>query len=323
MRKLLIFLSIFMLIFSSCGAKKAESSDTDHISGNEQQWPVFNADSAFSYVEEQVAFGPRVPNTAAHQAAGLWLADELRRHGAEVAVQKAALKAFDGTILQASNIIGSFNPEAPDRLLLLAHWDCRPWADEEPDEKNHKTPVDGANDGASGVGVLLELARILGENPQSKGIDILFVDAEDWGTHDDDSSWALGAAYFVDHPFKPGYRPSEAILLDMVGGRNAVFRREYFSQQAAPGLNDKIWNAAARIGRSDRFINEIGGGVTDDHLRFIEAGIPAIDIIEFQPNSPTGFNPTWHTLSDNLQNIDKNTLHSVGATLVEYIYSSR
>lgn len=316
-----------VVLMLSCGSKKNETSqngvatetivaaDSDEV--NEGLKMNFDADSAYSFVAKQVGFGPRVPNTEAHRKCGDWLISELRRHGAEVAVQAADLTAFDGTILKARNIIGSFNPDAPDRLLLLAHWDCRPWADADPDPANHKRPVDGANDGASGVGVLLEVARQLSLADTDKAIDILFVDAEDWGTEGDDDSWALGTKYFVANPFRDGYFPKEAILLDMVGGKNAIFRQEMFSAVNAPELVKSVWNIAAQSGYSARFPNEYGGAVTDDHVVLLEAGIPAIDIIEFHPDN--GFNPTWHTVNDNMNGIDAETLKVVGQTILNYI----
>lgn len=280
----------------------------------------FSADSAYQYIERQVAFGPRVPNTSAHRKAGDWLSAELRRHGAIVTEQPATLRAYDGTMLNARNIFGQYNPAADDRILLLAHWDCRPRADKDPDPQARQLPVDGANDGASGVGVLLEIARQLSLNPSSKGIDILFVDAEDWGTDEVEESWALGTRYFVQNPPVKGYAPEEAILLDMVGGENARFCREYFSQKNAPALIDKIWRTAADCGYADIFLNRMGGAITDDHIQLIESGIPAIDIIEYDPSSPSGgFNPRWHTSADNMEGISRETLNAVGSTIMTYL----
>lgn len=308
-----------MTALMSCSARKA--ADTDSAVATESRTvnaPVFNADSAYSYVKRQVDFGPRVPNTEAHRLCGDWLVEKLRSHGAEVTEQKADLKAFDGTVLHARNIFGRYNPDAERRILLLAHWDCRPWADADPDPANHKSPVDGANDGASGTGVLLETARLLGQKAPELGVDILFVDAEDWGTEGDDASWALGAKYFVENPPVENYFPEFAILLDMVGGKDAIFCREYFSQEAAPSVADSFWATASEAGFDAYFKNTLGGAVTDDHVKLIDAGIPAIDIIEYHPQS--GFNPRWHTVADNMDGISAETLKAVGQTLVEFIY---
>lgn len=315
MQKSVLFL-LAALAFAGCGGKKAAAEAVADSSA--ETAVTFDADSAYSYVAKQVSFGPRVPNTEAHRLCGEWLVSELTRHGAVVTQQDATLKAFDGTVLNAKNILGRFNPDSDTRLLLLAHWDCRPWADQDPDPANHKTPVDGANDGASGVGVLLEIARQLGASAPSKGVDILFVDAEDWGTEGSEESWAMGARYFVEHPPVEGYLPDEAILLDMVGGKGAVFCREYFSEQAAPRLAQSLWGIAASIGYGDIFQNKFGGAVTDDHVQLIAKGIPTVDIIEYHPEEESGFNPHWHTVTDNMDNIDPATLKAVGETVLHY-----
>lgn len=320
------FIFIVGLCLISCGAKTQKNTDETGISDTSIEEvsataiPEFDADSAFSYLAKQVNFGPRVPNTEAHRKTGDYLVAELQRHGANVIEQRADLKAFDGTILKARNIFGEYNPEMTDRLLLVAHYDCRPWADEDPDSSKHSTPVDGANDGASGVALLLEMARQFSINNPQKGIDILFVDAEDWGEDNNDESWAMGTRYFVNNPIKSGYFPSRVIVADMVGGKDAKFPIEYFSQQNSPDFIDKIWSCAAKAGYANYFPKQMGGAVTDDHVEFIKAGIPAIDIIEYHPNS--GFDPDWHTSHDNLDNIDKNTLKAVGSTLLQYIYEN-
>lgn len=309
-----------ILALTACAGKKTEVAASDDVAP--EVVVNFDADSAYSYVERQVAFGPRVPNTEAHRRCGEWLASELRRRGADVTEQRADFTAFDGTVLKAVNILGRFNTESPDRLLLLAHWDCRPWADQDPNPDNRKKPVDGANDGASGVGVLLEIARQLSEKAPGKGVDILFVDAEDWGTEGSEDSWALGARYFMEHPPVEGYLPDEAILLDMVGGKDAVFCREYFSEQAAPRLAQSLWGIAASRGYGDLFLNKLGGAVTDDHVQLIEKGVPAVDIIEYHPEQESGFNPHWHTVSDNMENIDRATLKAVGETVMQYLITN-
>ena len=308
------------LLLAGCGSasQAGSSAGEGDTSQTSVTVPEFNADSAYSYVARQVEFGPRVPNTAAHESTAAWLVSELRRHGAEVIEQKADLKAFDGTILKSTNIFGSFNPEEENRLLLLAHYDTRPWADEDADSSNHDKAIDGANDGASGTGVLLEAARAISRQNPGIGIDILFVDSEDYGTEGDDESWALGARYFAENPIKPGYRPTRAILLDMVGGKGAVFPAEYFSRQAAPGLDDAFRNAAEAAGHGRLFPRTMGGAVTDDHVQLINQGIPAIDIIDYRAGS--GFCPTWHTMDDTMDNIDKETLRAVGESLLRVIY---
>lgn len=280
---------------------------------------AFCADSAYANVARQVAFGPRAPRTEAHEQCGRWLAAELRRHGADTVVeQRADLEGFG----PMTNILGRFNAEVPERVLLLAHWDSRPVADEDPVEANRSLPIDGANDGASGVGVLLELARQFGLQSPAVGVDILLVDAEDSGSEGDDDSWARGAQYWATN-MPQGPLPRYAVLLDMVGGRDARFPRELFGDVNARPLNDRIWKLAARLGLSDRFPDRRGGAVNDDHLPLLRAGIPAVDIIETDNPHTGSFNPTWHTLSDNLENIDPATLGDVGRVVSTLIYSEK
>lgn len=319
MQKIIITaLSGLMLV--ACGSKKNENNTSIDEPSEIIQTADFNADSAYSYIEKQVKFGPRVPNTEAHKATAKWLEAELKRHGADVTIMPCELTAFDGTKLSATNIIGMYNPDKEDRTLFVAHWDCRPWADQDPDQSLRTHPVDGANDGASGVGVLLEMARQFALRDHNKGVDILFVDAEDYGEDGKDDSWALGAQNFVKDSFKKGYYPSRVILLDMVGGTGATFRREYFSQQSAPQLLQEIWNIAQASGYQNYFINSPGGAVTDDHVQFIEGGIPAIDIIDYRIGAEEGFHPSWHTSKDNMDAISKETLKAVGQTLLNYLY---
>ena len=323
---------ILLSLLSACGAKAGSSTRAEMAFLAESESAAagdvmteaplvdFNADSAYRYVERQVQFGPRVPNSQAHRLAGEWLVNELKRHGFKVTEQTPSLKAFDGTVLNARNIFAQINPEVKDRILFLAHWDCRPWADQDPDPSRRSEPVDGANDGASGVGVLLEMARQLALNPIEKGVDILFVDAEDWGTDGDEDSWALGAQYFANNPPVDGYSPRMAVLLDMVGGKEAIFCREYFSELSAPQLAEEIWQTAASLGYGSMFPNRMGSAILDDHVQLIKAGIPAIDIVEYHPEDDSGFNPRWHTTSDNMDGISKATLDAVGTTLLNWLY---
>jgi len=289
--------------------------------------PAFNADSAFAMVKAQTDFGPRVPGTKASGECGQWLQQRLRQLGAEnVKVQKATVTAYDGTRLPINNITAQINPSVIKRILILAHWDSRPWADNDPDPENRGLPIDGANDGASGVGVILELVRIMAQQPPEVGVDILFVDGEDYGPHssgsaDSEDAWALGTQYWVSNPTLTVSDIRYAVLLDMVGGRDACFHREYFSDYYARDVNDKIWRSAARAGESSRFINSVGGAITDDHIYLNRAGVPAVDIIESRNPETGSFNPTWHTLADNLSNIDPATLGAVGNTILNLIYS--
>lgn len=296
---------------SGASASEEEPSATRHL--------AFSADSAFSYAARQVAFGPRVPGTKAHSDCADWLMEKLKSTGADVSEQTASLTTFDGVKIPMRNIFARFNPQADNRILLLAHWDCRPWADNDPDPAKHKLPVDGANDGASGTAVLLELARVVAADSIPVGVDILLCDAEDWGTENDDDSWAMGARHFAQNPPVAGYAPDVAILVDMVGAQGATFMREYFSQQANPELADRIWAIGHSLGYADMFPNRIGSAVNDDHVEFIKAGIPAIDIIDYREGE--GFFPGWHTASDNMDAISPSTLGAVGRVLETYIRS--
>ncbi len=302
----------------SCSGGQATASES---SGTEQQAATvaFNADSAMALVRQQCDFGPRVPGTAAHKQCAALLEQQLRRHCDQVVVQRPTLTTFDGTRLEAANLVGVINPDAPQRLLLMAHWDSRPWADNDPDSGKRREPVMGANDGASGVAVLLELARLFGASKPAVGIDIVLTDVEDWGTDDNEDSWALGTQYWVQHPHRDGYKPMYGILVDMVGAPDAKFYAEGFSQQAAPQLVSAVWQSAHDAGYGHLFPTRVGGFVTDDHVPVIKAGIPCIDIIDLRPGQGSGFVGTWHTTADTPDNISPATLKAVGQTLAEFI----
>ncbi len=286
--------------------------------------PVFNRDSAFSFLKSQCDFGSRVPNTAAHKATAGYLVNKLKRFGAKVTEQDANLIAYNGTVLKAKNIIGVFYPEKKDRVIFFAHWDSRPFADNDATPANYRQPVMGANDGASGVAVLMEIARQLQQHEPAIGVDIVFLDAEDYGTPSFESSskqdtWCLGAQYWGRNPHYD-IKPKYGILLDMVGGQNPVFRMDETSLRMAPDILSKVWATASRLGYGDFFQNKQGGAITDDHV-YINAltGIPTIDIIDY--TNERGFPETWHTVNDTPENIDLNTLEMVGKTVMKVIYS--
>lgn len=305
------------------GTKAAESTSQ----AEKSSVPQFNADSAYAFVKAQTDFGPRVPGSEASKQCAQWLQQTLNAFGAEnVAVQEAQVTACDGTSLPIRNITAQINPQAKKRILLVSHWDSRPWADHEPDAANRRKPIDGANDGASGVGVILELVRLMGQQSPKVGVDILFVDAEDYGPHasdsaDSDDAWALGTQYWAEHPTLPVADIRYGVLLDMVGGKDALFPKEYYSEYFAREVNDKVWRAAKTAGQSGRFVNASGGAITDDHIYLNRMGIPTVDIIESANPATGSFNPTWHTLADNIDNIDPATLGAVGKTLTHLIYS--
>ena len=266
-------------------------------------------------------------NSEAHEKCGQWIAQKFASYGLEVTEQRATLKGFDGTPLLSNNIIASYRPELKDRILICAHWDSRPWADNDPDEANWTKPVLAANDGASGVAVMLELARLLTLKSQPSnlnsqiGIDFICFDAEDWGSDNVSDSWALGAQYWAANPHRKGYTARYGILLDMVGGQGARFFREGYSMDYAPKVVEKVWRAAETMGYGSFFPQKNGGRITDDHGPVnTVAGIPCIDIIPYYPDcQESSFGPTWHTVNDDMAHIDANTLKAVGQTLVSVI----
>ena len=317
---------MFSLFAQACSghSKSATAQDSAADSAATFTAADFNADSAYAYVKAQCSFGPRVPATEAHAKCLAYLTSFLSKCCDTVIVQKGYVSTT-GTDkkLPISNVIASFNPQNSQRLLLVAHWDSRPWADNDPDEANHTKPVMGANDGASGVGVLLEVARQLSINRPEIGVDILLVDAEDSGTSDNEESWGLGAQYWAPPPHATPHTPRFGILLDMVGASGARFSREYFSSTYAASFIDEVWGVAAQLGLQSYFVNDNGGGVTDDHVFINKAGIPCIDIIDMPQGSSTGFFPQWHTVADDMSIIDKTTLGAVGRTLTTLIAQYR
>ena len=319
---------LFAAAMISCSQNPSSSSaKVESQPVKQQNVPAFDADSAWVFVENQVKFGPRVPNSEAHVACGNYLASELKRFGAQVYEQEATLTAYNGTQLKAKNIIGSFNPENSKRVLLFAHWDSRPYADHDKDPANHKKPIDGADDGASGVGVLLEMARQFSIKSPAIGIDIIFFDAEDYGTPEfvkeyKENTWCLGAQFWAKNPHVKGYKADFGILLDMVGAKNASFFKEATSMRYAPQIVEEVWSTARDLGYGKFFINAEGGAITDDHQYVILGrNIPCIDIIYTDPESDNGFGPHWHTQNDTMDNIDRETLKAVGQTVLQVVYN--
>lgn len=312
-----------ILSAASCDDKKQSSDQSTQLQAETRTLAPspFSADSAYMHIEKQLSFGPRVPNTEGHRATAEYLVSQLERVGLRVIQQRATLKAYDATELDAVNIIASYKPEAEKRIMLFAHWDTRPYADKESNATLRNTPIPGADDGASGTGVLLEMARILSEKGLDNiGVDIMLFDAEDyglphWETDYDTSSeetWALGTQHWTQHPHVEGYAPMFGILLDMVGAKDATFHREFFSQESAGNRVTDIWRTAAELGHQKYFINKMGGAITDDHYFVIRnLRIPCVDIINYKDDFPS----YWHTHNDNLDNISKETLSAVGETI--------
>ena len=325
----IVYCLFISLALSSCSLRKqAASSDVAVL---QPVGPAFCADSAYAFCQKQCEFGPRTMNSKAHDDCEKWIVSKFSGFGLDVIPQKAVLKGYDGTSLNSTNIIASYRPDLTDRILLCAHWDSRPWADNDPDEANWKKPVMAANDGASGVGVMLEIARLLSSDTLKLGVDFICFDAEDWGIPqwsdeaENGNSWALGAQYWSANTHVKGYKARFGILLDMVGGQGAQFYKEAMSVQYANHVVDKVWRAAQVVGYGSMFPTQQGPGITDDHLPVnTKARIPTIDIIPFYPNcEQSGFGPTWHTVNDDMSHIDKNTLQAVGQTLIQVLFSEK
>lgn len=281
--------------------------------------PDFNPDSAYYFVKTQVDFGPRVTNSPAHQQCGDWMVKELKKYTDNVIEQKTVITHFNGTRLKVRNIIAEINPKATKRILLCAHWDSRDRADKDNVDKDK--PILGANDGASGVGVLLEVARVLKAHPSAIGVDLVFFDAEDLG-NDQPNTWCLGSQYWSSNLHRPNYKANFGILLDMVGAANAAFAWEANSVQFAQPVLEKVWSTGYNMGYGKYFSYFRSGGIEDDHYYInTKAGIPTIDIIHYDPQ--TTFPEHHHTHRDNMSVIDRNTLKVVGQTLLEVIFTER
>lgn len=314
---------VLMITALSCQRDKP-SIDTDaEFRKRGNTVPAFSSENAFAYIETQLAFGPRNPNSEGHRNAAVFFEDKLREYsGNNVFVQRFTAEGYDET-LELQNFIAAFNPESRFRILLCAHWDTRPRAEHDPDEELAQKPILGADDGASGVAVLLELARIMSENAPPVGVDIVLFDGEDYGHEDDLDRYFLGSRYWSENPPVPGYMPRFGILLDMVGGVDAVFPREGYSMRYAPRVVDAVWGIAKEKG-FNRFSDEPGLAILDDHyiLNTIY-GLPTINIIHQSRDEfgRWGFPDWWHTHNDDIDIIEKQTLQEVGEVLLELIYN--
>ena len=333
---LLVLLAAITITLSGCSDDNSSTSQSSGQTGTpaEAEKPVvippFNRDSAYAYVERQVELGPRNPGSEGIAAVRDWMEEMLKGYGAVVVRQDFNARLYTGDSYPSENIIASFNPGHRRRVILAAHYDTRFIAEEDPDEAKREMPIDGADDGASGVGVLIEIARIISENPIDLGIDIIMFDAEDQGKRGDGANttetWCLGSQHWSRNPHKQGYNAEYGILLDMVGSKAAFFNKEnvgrlYPHSNQVHQLYNKVWSLARAMGKGRYFQNRTIEGIVDDHY-FVnrDAGIPMIDIINKPPNSQAGFGEHWHTHGDNMSIIDKNTLGSVGQVVTAVIY---
>jgi len=324
MRNKYFYFFLIGLTLLSCG-KSSKPAAVQH--------PDFSADSAYQYITAQLQFGPRVPDTKSHRMCAAYLAHQLRKAGAEVSTQQGQKINYAGQPQSIINIIGHFSgDENAEAILLCAHYDTRPWSDEEENYDQRFAPVPGANDGASGVGVLLEVARQIGLKRTQNGaghtpIDIVFFDCEDMGTPDfytglqRENTWCLGSQFWSEQfAYNPQHNGSNkyeyGILLDMVGAPDATFPKEYYSTQGAGDYVEKIWRNASKLGYQKYFISTSSYPIIDDHFYIGSiAGIPCVDIIHYDVRAKS-FPYWWHTQTDDIRTIDKQTLQAVGETVL-------
>jgi Zn-dependent M28 family amino/carboxypeptidase len=319
--------SIYALLLLCVSCAKQQQSSTPDVRC------AFSADSAYTYIAQQLDFGARVPGTNAHEVCGDWLVRELARHGAQVKSQYGTMTNYAGKPQAIRNIVALLEGNTTHAILLCAHWDCRPWSDEEELYENRFEPVMGANDGASGVGVILEMVRQLslrklrGEFIPS--VQVVFFDCEDMGTpahftgSQRDHTWCLGSQLWASEYKKSLLNIQYGVLLDMVGDPSATFPREYFSMQYAGSYVERLWREASKLGYGRYFVQQATYyPITDDHYYVSTiAGVPCVDVIDYKMNTETGFAEWWHTQHDDIQNINKQTLQAVGETVLTTICS--
>jgi Zn-dependent M28 family amino/carboxypeptidase len=321
--KRFVLIAACLLVLAGCKHKPQQPAATG-IDYTQVAIPAFNADSAYSYVEAQLSFGNRTPGSKGWEQCAAWLEQQLQRHCDTVIVQPFKATLWDGTTVPGRNIVGSLNPMAQKRVMLAAHWDSRLWADHDPDDANHRSPVPGANDGASGAAVLLEMARVMSQMPPSVGVDFVLFDVEDqgqpeWADTYEDNTWCKGSQHWAQNRHIPYYTAVYGVLFDMVGTAQPRFTKEQVSRHYAPGLTDKLWNTAAALGYSNIFVNQSTDPILDDHLYVNQiAGIPMADIV--QNSGTTSFFIHWHTTTDDLSNLNAESLRIVATVTMKTIY---
>jgi Zn-dependent M28 family amino/carboxypeptidase len=319
----LSFLCCAVLALGGCDKIK------DRFSGPKT---AFNGDSALSYAKQHLAFGPRTPGTPAHDSAGDWIVAQMKKRTDSVTVQSWVQTTANGTKLPMRNILARFNPSATSRVLYLTHWDTRPTADEDPNFGNKARPILGANDGASGVGLFLALADVFKQTPPSFGVDLLFVDGEDWGAFDADSSGhypdaLFGSQYFAEHPPTADYKPLFGVLFDMIGDKDLQLYQEGNSLQNAPEVVSRVWRTAADLGYGTYFRDQPMTAMIDDHVPLQQKGWHVIDVIDYQygpvpanagPNDLP--NPNYHhTMQDTFDKLSAKSLQIVGDVAVTLV----
>ena len=298
------------LMLAAC-AKQKQAGDTGTV---EVKAPEISGDSAYALIREQVAFGPRVPGAAGHEKQLAWMVAYLKARADTVSVDSFSYTTTKDKKLHLANVFARFNPTSPDRVLLVTHWDTRPTANEDQNPLNRGMPISGANDGGSGTALLMEIADVLKKNKAPIGVDLLFVDGEDYGPTGDDMY--LGAKHFAAN-LPPGYKPLYGVLVDMIGDQNPVYKIESNSQDMAPEVVDRIWRTAEELGLGNYFPRSSLGGIEDDHLTLNQAGIRTADIIDFDYGPGNAY---WHTLGDTADHTSPLGLEVVGRVLLELIF---
>ncbi|MBQ6046057.1 MAG: M28 family peptidase [Bacteroidales bacterium] len=318
----LLLLTVAMV---GCHKKKVKVEGPKGVDYAAVTTPVFSADSAYRYTEEQLAFGYRVPGSAAHRECGDYLVKKMREWCDTVIEQPFSATLWDGKTVKGRNIIGSIGKDEVQRVLLCAHWDSRAWADHDPDEGNHKKPIAGANDGAGGVATLMEMARVMSAQRPGIGVDFVFFDVEDQGKPEwsdgpyEDNTWCKGSQYWAKNPHVPFYNALFGILFDMVSCDNPRFTKEEVSRNFAKNIMDKLWNVAAVTGAQNIFVNQNTDAILDDHLYVNQiAKIPTIDVV--QNSEGCSFFPYWHTMGDNLKAVNRESMKTVANVTMKMIY---
>ena len=309
-------------LLPACGGKEEHQMPKTIAFVPPASVPAFDGGRAFALLERQVDFGPRMPNSEAHESCLAFFGKFFDSLGVATEMQTFRLAGYDGTQLRLTNVIARLRPEAKDRILLAAHWDSRPFADRETDPVLAAQPIPGANDGASGVAVLLHLAEILSAHPAAVGVDIVLFDGEDYGREGDESMFLIGSKYFAA-TLGDATRYRFGILLDLVGDRDAVFPREALSKQYAGDVQDMIWTEARRLGLT-AFSDRAHSAILDDHVPLnTVAGIKTVDIIDAELVGGDTADPRrgyWHTLRDTPEQCDAQTLAAIGRLLLSIIH---
>ena len=312
---------ILLVGLSSCDRRPQQPAPQPQTNVGESavSVPKFDGQNAYKYLTSQTDFGPRNPGSDGYRKCLRFLQDELRTLADGVSLQEFSNTNFKGETFKHSNIIAQFNSKAFVRILLTAHWDTRPWADNDENPANHNKPILGANDGASGVAVLLEIAKQLKAKAPLIGVDMVLWDCEDMGRRGEARSYAVGSQYFAKH-LPPGMNPRFAINLDMVSDKKLTIPREQNSDRYAPDVMNLIYDTARELGVPE-FVNGVGEEIFDDHIPLNEAGIRSVDIIDF--NYPDQSNKHWHSLEDTPDKCSPESLEAVGKVLLQIIYAKQ